>query len=75
MKKLLDLAQPKQLGFRPMNWMLDRIRHLIAAYLQKSVSGYEPFTPAEPTALRACIKPGDILLIEGTIAFLESSNI
>jgi hypothetical protein len=62
---MLDLAQPKKLGFHPMNWILDRIRHLITAYLQKSVSGYEPFTPAEPTALRTCIKPGDIILIEG----------
>ena len=27
--------------------------------------GYEPFTPADPKALQALIKPGDILLIEG----------
>ena len=26
---------------------------------------YEPFTPSDPAALRACLKPGDILLIEG----------
>jgi len=45
--------------------MLDRIGRLIAAYLQKPASGYEPFTPADPTALKASIKPGDILLIEG----------
>lgn len=45
--------------------MLDRIGHLIAAYLLEPVSGYEPFTPAESAALRASIKPGDILLIEG----------
>ena len=48
-----------------MKWMLDRIGRLIAAYLQKPAAGYEPFTPAEPAALRDCIKPGDILLIEG----------
>jgi hypothetical protein len=48
-----------------MKWALDRIGHLIAAYLQRPAAGYEPFTPTDPTALRACIKPGDILLIEG----------
>ena len=48
-----------------MKWLLDRIGRLIAAYLQRPAAGYEPFTPADPAALRACIKPGDILLIEG----------
>src|ERR1700676_4874126 len=48
-----------------MKWILDRIGRLIAAYLQKPASGYEPFTPPAPTELRASINPGDILLIEG----------
>src|SRR5476651_1245937 len=48
-----------------MRWLLDRIGRLIAAYLQSPAPGYEPFTPADPDALRACIRPGDILLIEG----------
>ena len=48
-----------------MKWMLDYIGRLIAAYLQKPAAGYEPFTPTDPAALRAHIKPGDILLIEG----------
>lgn len=48
-----------------MKWILDHLGRLIAAYLQKPASGYEPFTPADAKALRACIKPGDILLIEG----------
>jgi hypothetical protein len=48
-----------------MKWMLDHIGRLIAAYLQKPAAGYEPFTPTDPAALRANIKPGDILLIEG----------
>ena len=48
-----------------MTWMLDRVGRRIAGYLQRPASGYEPFTPADPAALRACIKPGDILLIEG----------
>jgi Permuted papain-like amidase enzyme, YaeF/YiiX, C92 family len=62
---LLDLAQPKQLGFRRMKWVLDQIGRLIAAYLQKPASGYEPFAPDDTTAFRASIHPGDILLIEG----------
>ena len=48
-----------------MTWMLDRVGRHIASYLQKPASGYEPFTPPDPEALRAAIKPGDILLIEG----------
>ena len=48
-----------------MTWVLDRVGRLIAGYLQKPAAGYEPFTPTGPAALRACIKPGDILLIEG----------
>jgi hypothetical protein len=48
-----------------MKWLLDRIGRLIAAYLQRPASGYEPFTPADSASLRASIKPGDILLIEG----------
>jgi hypothetical protein len=48
-----------------MTWVLDRVGRGIAHYLQKPAAGYEPFTPTDPSALRACIKPGDILLIEG----------
>ena len=48
-----------------MAWMLDRVGRHIASYLQQPASGYEPFTPADPKALQALIKPGDILLIEG----------
>jgi predicted flap endonuclease-1-like 5' DNA nuclease len=31
-----------------MKWMLDHIRRLIAAYLQKPASGHEPITPPDP---------------------------
>src|SRR5476651_565010 len=31
-----------------MKWILDHIRRLIAAYLQKPAPGYEPITPADP---------------------------
>jgi len=48
-----------------MNRFFDFIGHKIAAFLQTPETGYEPFTPATPAALRATIKPGDVLLIEG----------
>ena len=34
-------------------------------YLQRAEDGYEPFTPSDPDALRAALKPGDVLLVEG----------
>jgi hypothetical protein len=45
--------------------MLDGVGRLIARYLQKPVSGYEPFTPSDPDALRHSLQPGDVLLVEG----------
>jgi hypothetical protein len=45
--------------------MRDGIGRLIARYLQKPVSGYEPFTPSDPDALRQSLQPGDVLLVEG----------
>ena len=38
---------------------------MIARYLEKPVSGYEPFTPSDPRALAASLRPGDVLLVEG----------
>ena len=46
-----------------MTWMLDRVGRHIAAYLQKPASGYEPFTPADPEALKALIRPGDMIRV------------
>ena len=48
-----------------MSRVLDSIGRLIAHYLQKPVSGYEPFTPSDPDALRRALEPGDVLLVEG----------
>ncbi len=48
-----------------MGRVLERAGQMIARYLQKSAAGYEPFTPSDPRALRASLKPGDILLVEG----------
>ncbi len=37
----------------------------IARYLNRPEDGYEPFTPSDPEALRAALRPGDVLLVEG----------
>jgi hypothetical protein len=48
-----------------MTWVLGGVGQLIARYLDKPVQGYEPYTPSDPDALRACLRPGDVLLVEG----------
>src|SRR3569833_4734319 len=58
-------AAGKALGDSIMGVMLDTVGKLIAAYLQKEVPGYEPFTPSDPEHLRGLIEEGDVLLVEG----------
>jgi len=48
-----------------MGRVLDRFGQMIARYLERPVSGYEPFTPSDPHALATSLRPGDVLLIEG----------
>src|SRR6188768_1302336 len=48
-----------------MGHVLDRVGQMLARYLEKPVSGYEPFTPSDPNALAASLRPGDVLLVEG----------
>jgi hypothetical protein len=48
-----------------MGRVLDRFGQMLARYLEKPVSGYEPFTPSDPNALAASLRPGDVLLVEG----------
>jgi hypothetical protein len=48
-----------------MAMMLDGMGRLIARHLGKPAPGYEPFTPSDPDALRATLRPGDVLLVEG----------
>src|SRR5436305_12252320 len=48
-----------------MGWVLDRFGSAIAGYLEKPLRGYEPFTPSDPDGLRASLRPGDVLLVEG----------
>ena len=52
-------------GGNIMGFVLDTIGKLIAAYLQKEVPGYEPFTPSDPEHLRGIIQQGDVMLVEG----------
>jgi len=48
-----------------MGHVLNRFGQMLARYLEKPVSGYEPFTPSDPNALAAALRPGDVLLVEG----------
>ena len=48
-----------------MSWVVDGVGRFLAHYLEKPVQGYEPFTPSDPGALRATLRPGDVLLVEG----------
>jgi hypothetical protein len=49
-----------------MGWIVDRVGRVLANYLEKPAPGYEPFTPSDPEALRATLRPGDVLLVEGS---------
>jgi hypothetical protein len=53
------------MGMGVMNGVLNSIGRVIARYLQQAEEGYEPFTPSDPAALRAALRPGDVLLVEG----------
>ncbi|HET7848058.1 MAG TPA: YiiX/YebB-like N1pC/P60 family cysteine hydrolase [Pseudolabrys sp.] len=48
-----------------MHWMFAGVGQFLAHYLEKPEEGYEPFTPSDADALRAVLKPGDVLLVEG----------
>lgn len=48
-----------------MGRVLEGIGQIIARELQKPVAGYETSAPTSPEILRATLRPGDVLLIEG----------
>src|SRR5581483_5594023 len=48
-----------------MSWMLDGFGHVIARYLDRPDEGCLPSIPSDPEALRATLRPGDVLLVEG----------
>jgi hypothetical protein len=45
--------------------MVDGVGRVLARYLEKPAEGYEPFTPSDPDCLRATLRSGDVLLVEG----------
>lgn len=49
----------------PADTLLDRLGRWIAKRLRSESSGYKPYTPSDPETLEACLRPGDILLVEG----------
>ena len=48
-----------------MGRVIDSVGRVLARYLERPVAGYEPFTPSDPDALAASLRPGDVLLVEG----------
>jgi hypothetical protein len=47
-----------------MGWMFDRIGHLTARF-QYRAKHREPFIADDPAGLRAALRPGDVLLVDG----------
>lgn len=44
---------------------MNRVGQLLARFLEKPVSHPPPFDAVDPAALHACLRPGDVLLVEG----------
>jgi len=67
-------------GKRAAARVLNRIKRRLACYLEDSGPGDESFTPTDSIALRDCLEPGDVLLVEGnsrisaTIKYLTQST-
>jgi len=49
-----------------MSLVFEGVGRRIARYLDRPIEGFHPFTPSNPDALRATLRPGDVLLVEGT---------
>jgi len=45
---------------------MNRIGLLLARFLEKPLSHPPPFDAVDPALLHACLRPGDVLLVEGT---------
>ena len=48
-----------------MGQVVEGIGRLIARYLEKPERGYAPGAPSDVEALRALLRPGDVILVEG----------
>lgn len=61
-------GEPKQVVSalrRPADSVLDKIGRWLADWLRSESSGYKPYTLSDPETLKAHMRPGDILLVEG----------
>ena len=57
---------PVRLWMRPaMGHVVEGVGRLIARYLEKPERGYAPGAPSDVEALRALLRPGDVILVEG----------
>lgn len=45
---------------------MNRIGRLLASYLEQPLSQPPPFAAVDPATLQACLRPADVLLVEGT---------
>ncbi len=52
-------------GANAMNRLQTSLGRALARYLSQPIAGYAPPTTGTPEALRAAIRPGDVLLVEG----------
>lgn len=50
-----------------MNTLLEKTGFLLARYLQKEVKGYKPSSTSDVSKLKKCLRPGDIVLVEGNL--------
>ena len=51
------------------DWLTRTIGRALAVYLSKPIKRYEPFSVHNAETLRAILKPGDVLLVEGNLRF------
>lgn len=51
------------------DWLTHTIGRALAVYLSKPIKRYEPFSVHNAETLRAILKPGDVLLVEGNSRF------
>ena len=51
------------------DWLTHTIGRVLAVYLSKPIKRYEPFSVHNAETLRAILKPGDVLLVEGNSRF------
>ena len=45
---------------------MNRLGHVLARFLEKQVSHLPPFAAEDPATLQATLRPGDVLLVEGS---------